>query len=170
MMTVYEIWSKICTHQVTGLMYHFQFADMFYFLGLENLGKDQECHYHEESNSLRKNHCFVLEHHGKVLVHKHAEGVDLIPNAWSKHTVSDVDKATRKSQVAGIFESWMSWETETKELYTEMYFNAKEQHAFADACRIKEMILDVEDELVYIQKCINKLKMCEYSFDAMLSL
>lgn len=170
MMSICEIWSKICTHQVTGLMYHFQFADMFYFLGLNNLGKDQECHYREESDSLRKNHCFVLSHHNKILIHKHAEGVDLIPSAWSKYTVGDVDKSTRKNQVASIFESWMNWELKTKELYTEMYHSAKEQYALADACRIKEMILDVEEELVRIHQCVNKLKMCEYSTESMLSL
>lgn len=169
-MTLYEIWNKICSHQVTGLMYHFQFADMFYFLGLENLGKDQECHYREESDALRKNHCFVMKHHSKILTQKHAEGVDLIPNAWSKYTMSDVDKNTRKSQVASIFESWMAWEMQTKEFYTEMFYRAQELHAVADACRIKEMILDVDEELSYICKCNNKLKMCEYSTEAMLSL
>lgn len=170
MMSVYEIWNKICAHQVTGIMYHFQFADMFYFLGLDNLGKDQECHYLEESDSLRKNHCFVLRHHNRVLIRNHAEGVDLIPSAWSRYTVGDVDKSTRKSQVANIFESWMNWELKTKELYTEMYHNAKDQRALVDACRIKEMILAVEKELVYIHKCFNKLKMCEYSTESMLSL
>ena len=169
-MTVYEIWSKICSHQVTGLMYHFQFADMFYFLGLEKLGKDQECHYCEESDSLRKNHCFVLRHHNKVVTHKHAESVDLIPSAWSKYIMSDVDKTTRKNHVVNIFDTWMKWELQTKELYTEMYNEVTKQQALADACRIKEMILDVEEELVYIHSCLNKLKMCEYSTESMLSL
>ena len=169
-MPMHEIWGKICSHQVTGLMYHFQFADMFYFLGLENLGKEQECHYREESDSLRKNHCFVLKHHNKIAIHRHAEGVDLIPSAWAKYNMGDVDKSTRKNQVMTIFETWMRWETQTKELYTEMYNKAKEKHATVDACRIKEMILDVEDELVRISSCINKLKMCDYSVESMLSL
>lgn len=169
-MPMYEIWSNICSHQVTGLMYHFQFADMFYFLGFDNLGKNQECHYYEESKSLRENHCFILNHHNKIAIHKHAEGVDLIPNAWSKYTMNEVDKSTRKNQVAGIFETWMKWEIQTKELYTEMYTKATEHNAIVDACRIKEMIFGVEEELIYINKCINKLKMCEYSNEAILSL
>ena len=170
MMSLYDIWGKICSHQVTGLMYHFQFADMFYFLGLDNLGKDQECHYREESNSLRENHCFVLKHHGKILTQKHAEGVDLIPSSWIKYTANDVDKSTRKSQVMAIFDSWMNWELKTKELYTEMYDEATNQHALVDACRIKDMIQDVEEELVYIHKCVRTLNMCEHSVEAMLSL
>lgn len=170
MMTLCEIWGKISSHQVTGLMYHFQFADMFYFLGLEALGEDQECHYRKESESLRKNHRFVLEHHNKLIMSKHTEGVDLIPGSWAKYTMDDVDKSTRKSQVASIFDSWLNWELQTKELYTEMYLHAKELHATADSCRIKEMILDVENELVCIHKNINKLKMHEYSTESMLSL
>ena len=169
-MNMYEVWSKISSHQITGLMYHFQFADMFYFLGFNKLGKDQECHYHEESESLRKNHCFVLKHHNKVITVGHAAGVELIPSTWSKHTMDDVDKNTRKNHVTSIFDSWLAWELKTKEFYGEMYNTAMEQHAYVDACRIKEMILDVEDELVHIHECINKLKMHEYSLEAMLSL
>lgn len=170
MMTLYEIWSKVCSHQVTGLMYHFQFADMLYFLGLDKLGADQEEHYRKESDALRENHCFVLRHHSKILMTGHAAGIELIPSAWARYSMSDVDKSTRKSQVASIFDSWANWELQTKELYTEMYQEAKQQHALVDACRLKEMILDVEAELVHIRGCINKLKMCEYSTESMLEL
>lgn len=169
-MTIHDIWSKICSHQVTGLMYHFQFADMFYFLGLDNLGREQECHYQKESDSLRCNHRFVMSHHCKIVSSKTTESVNLIPSTWAKYTMHDVDKSTRKSQVVSILDSWMKWETTTKDLYTEMYLRAKELHAMADACRIKEMILDVEDELARIHKYINKLTMCDYSVEAMLSL
>ena len=169
-MTIYDIWNKICAHQVTGLMYHFQFADMFYFLGLENLGKSQECRYRKESETLRKNHCFVLKHHGKILMQKHAEGVDIIPSSWSKYTASDVDKSTRKSQVTAIFDSWFNWELQTKELYTDMYNKAKEQLAIVDACRIRELLLAVEDEIVHIRSCVQTLNMHDYSTEAMLSL
>lgn len=167
---MYEIWSKVCSHQVTGLMYHFQFADIFYFLGLDNLGKDQECRYHEESKSLRKNHHFVLKHHNKIIVPRRTEGVDLIPSSWAKYSTNDIDKSTRKTQVVSILENWASWELRTKDLYTEMYLKATEQHAVADACRLKEMILSVEDELVRIHEYSDKLKMCDYSTEAMLSL
>ena len=170
MMNIYEIWSRISSHQTTGLMYHFQFADMFYFLGLEKLGKDQDCHYHKESESLRDTHRFVLLHHNKVLIPKHVEGVDLIPGGWIRYAMGDVDRNTRKSQVTSIFDGWLEWENKTKELYTEMRKDAEDQRAIADACRIKELLLDVEDELVYIHKCINTLKMHDYSLEAMLSL
>lgn len=170
MMTLYEIWGKICSHQVTGLMYHFQFADMFYFLGLDNLGKNQECHYREESEALRKNHCFVLKHHSKILTQRHAEGLELIPSVWAKYSANDVDRSTRKSQVIAIFDNWATWEARTKNLYCEMYEEAEKQKAHADACRIKEMILDVEKELEYIQQCRLKLNMCDFSVESMLNL
>lgn len=170
MMNTYDIWSKICSHQVTGLMYHFQFADMFYFLGFDKLGKDQERHYWEESDSLRKNHCFVLKHHCKVIVTNRAESVEVIPSSWSKYVMSDVDKNTRRSHVVSLFDSWATWETKTKEFYTEMYYELKNQHAIADACRVKEMILAVDDELAHVHKCINILKMHDYSLEAITSL
>ena len=170
MMTVYEIWGKVCSHQVTGLMYHFQFADMFYFLGFDNLGKAQECRYESESAALRENHRFVLKYHNKVAMHKHAEGVDLIPSTWAKHVKSDVDKSTRKNQLANVFDTWLAWETQTRDLYSEMYLEAKKQHAIVDACRLKEMLLDVEEELAHVRDSINKLKMHEYSTEAALSL
>lgn len=169
-MNVYEIWNKISSHQVTGLMYHFQFADMLYFLGFDNLGKDQECHYHKESKVIRENHHFVMKHHNKIITSVHIESVELIPSSWSRYTTIDVDKNTRKTQIMNIFNSWLDWEIHTKEFYTDMYNKAKEQHAIADACRIKEMILDVEDELVYIRKCIHKMQMHDYSVEAILSL
>lgn len=169
-MNMYELWSKVCEHQVTGLMYHFQFADMFYFLGLDCLGKEQERHYREESNALRDSHKFVLEHHRKIITENRVENVDLIPSAWTKYTAGDVDKSVRKSQVMSIFDTWLTWETKTRDYYVEMYQKAEEQHAVLDCCRLKELILCVEKELARIQKCINKLKMCDYSPEAMLSL
>lgn len=169
-MSILEVWNKICSHQITGLMYHFQFADMFYFLGLDSLGKDQECHYRSESDSVRKNHCFVLKHHNKLVDARHAESVNLIPSTWARYSMGDVDKNTRKNHVASIFSSWLAWETKTKELYTEMYHKAMEQNAIADACRIKEMILDVEDELVRIRERDNYLRMYEYSVEAQMCL
>ena len=169
-MTVLDIWNKISSHQITGLMHHFQFADTFYFLGLDALGRDQECRYREESDSVRKNHRFVLEHHNKLIDARHAQGVDLIPSNWFKYSISDVDKTTRRTQIAAVFDAWAGWEVKTKELYAEMYYRLTEMHAVADACRVKEMILSVEEELVRIHKCINKLKMHDYSVEAMLSL
>ena len=151
-------------------MYHFQFADMFYFLGLDNLGKDQECHYYDESTTLRKNHCFVRKHHNKILTQRHAEGVELIPSAWAKYSIGDVDKNTRKNQVMSIFETWMNWEVRTKDFYTEMYHKLQDQNAIVDACRVHEMILDVEDELARIHECVNKLKMHDYALEVMLNL
>lgn len=170
MTNLYDLWGKICSHQVTGLMYHFQFADMFYFLGLDNLGKKQECHYREESEALRENHRFVLKHHSKILTQRHAEGVELIPNTWARYTATDVDKGTRKSQVMSIFERWLNWEMQTKELYTDVHTQMMEQHAIVDACRVKDLILAVDEEIKRIHCCVHKLNICEYSAEAMLSL
>ena len=75
------------------------------------------------------------------------EAPDIIPSSWYDHTRDDVDVSTKKNAVKSGLTKWVEWERDTKKLYEQMYKELMELGEVASACKVKELICDVDCEL-----------------------
>lgn len=161
-MNAIEIWSKISDHQIKGIMFHAQMADLFDFLGLHGFKRQQEYHYFDESAKMRGIHRYVINHHNALIPTSRIEDPKTIPSSWTNYTRFDVDKSTRKSSISEALDKWKQWEMTTKAFYSEMFCEFTKEKCIADADKLNELIKDVDQELKGLCRKIIELKAVDY--------
>lgn len=156
-MTVEDIYAKILQHQIKGLMIHEQLANYYDFLGLEGYKRCHEYHYFEENMTFRSVSRYFINHHNKLIPELPVENPKVIPDSWYRYTRDDVDMTTKKNAIKSGLQLWRKWETETKELYEQMYKELMNIDEVASAMKIKELICEVDKELKKVERyCLNK--------------
>ena len=161
-MTIEEIFNKIATHMLDGIMYHDSLMKAYDFIGLWGLGKCHEYHCYEEEINYREwvhyyaTHCFKLIQTDKIAQ------PDIIPENWYKYSAQAVDVGTRRNAVKELMTKWVEWEKDTKKLYEEMYSELTNLREIAVADKVKILINDVADELSWAQKELLKFESIGY--------
>lgn len=128
-------------------MIHAQMADYYDFLGLEGYKRCHEYHFLQESCAYRSVSRYFINHHNMLIPEERIEDPKIIPESWFEHTRDDVDSATKKNAVKSGLTKWVTWERETKKLYEQMYQELMNLGEVASACKVKELICDVDCEL-----------------------
>lgn len=161
-MTIEEIFARIAQHMIKGLMVHIQLSDYFNFLGLSGYQKCHEYHYYDESKNFRHISDYYLKNFNRFITDSHIANPQVIPESWYKYTRQQVDASTRKTSIQGGFDKWISWETETKKLYQDLYKELLNMNEAAAADEIRCLLLDVSEELKNAQQKQLELKMIDY--------
>ena len=161
-MTVDDIYSKIATHMIQGMMFHEQLANYFDFLGLKGYKKCHEYHFFEESKAYRSVCRYFINHHNKLIKTAPVDDPHTIPDSWYKYSRHSVDVNTRKNAVENAIEIWVKWETDTKILYEQSYDELLDIKEAASAFKIKELIEDVDRELEHAECKYIKLKAIDF--------
>lgn len=128
-------------------MIHEQLANYYDFLGLQGYKRCHEYHFLQETCAYRGICRYFINHHNMLIPDERFEAPDVIPSSWYEHTRDDVDIATKKNAVKSGLTRWVTWERETKKLYEQMYQELIKLDEVASACKIKELICDVDCEL-----------------------
>ena len=161
-MTVEEIFNKVATHMVNGLMYHDELAEAFGFLGLYGYSVQQDYHHLEETNNYRRLSHYYSTHYHKLIVLEAIENPHLVPEIWVKYDTFSVDSATRKSAVKDFMTKWIKWERETKQFYTSMRQELVNIGELAAADKLEKYLKDVSDELEQAEKYLIELEAIGY--------
>jgi len=146
-MTCEEIFKGLSEHMVKGLMIHEQLANYYDFLGLYGYRDCHEYHFIHESCMYRKLCRYYVNHYNKLIPEMEFEQVSEIPESWYNHIRQDVDSNTKRNAVKEGLRKWVEWETETKELYCNMYKEMLENGSVASAKFFERFIEDVDHEL-----------------------
>lgn len=146
-MEVSEIYTKLSTHMIKGIMIHDQMANYYDFLGLEGYKRCHEYHMFKEMCNYRSLNRYFINHHNMLIPEEQFENPDVIPESWYKYERQDVDASTKKNAVMSGLDKWVDWERDTKELYEDMYKELCEIGEVASAMKVKEFIEDVDYEL-----------------------
>lgn len=146
-MELAEIYTKLASHMIKGVMFHTQMADYYDFLCLQGYRTCHEYHMYEEMSAYRSLCHYVVNHHDMLIPDERIESPNAIPASWYKHVRQDADVSTKKDAVKEGLVAWVNWETKTKKLYEQMYIELMNLGAVADACEIKKLVMDVDDEL-----------------------
>ena len=157
-MTVEEIFSKISSHMVEGMMHHEQFSDYYDFLGLDGYCCCHTYHYLKETHDRAKLHDFFINKYNKLIPETAVDTKSIIPPAWFSATRFNVDAATKKNGIKTALSEWHKWEKETRDLYVQMYNELIKINEIASAEYITDMICNVEKEIKHAEK-----RMIEYN-------
>ena len=150
-MTVEEVFSTISARAIKGMMVHEQFANYYNFLGLEGYKECHEYHYIEETLSYRDICEYYISHYNKLIPEVQIENPKVIPASWYNHVRQDVDTNTKRNSVKTGLTTWKDWEMNTKKLYEQMFKELMTLNEIAAACKIKELVMNVDKELEKVE-------------------
>ena len=165
-MTVDEVFSKILAHEIEGLMTHDQLANFYDFLDLHGYKRCHEYHFLEEACTMRTVERYYTNHFNKLIKKHPVEDPKVIPDSWYNYGRWDVDTNTKQNALKTGITLWIDWEKKSKKLYEEMYKELCEIGEIAAACKVKELICDVDKELKYAEREGLKLKSIDYNIDS----
>lgn len=161
-MTTDEIFSKVASHMLDGIMIHNEMAKAYDFLGLWGFAKCHTYHTVEEQHSYSSFQHYYASHYFKLLKIDNPQTPTLIPESWYKYNTSAVDVGTKKNTVKDLMTKWVEWERDTKKLYQEMRRELITIDEIAAALELDKYILDVTDELKHAEKKLIKLETLGY--------
>ena len=164
-MTISEIYSNIYSHMIKGMMIHEQLADYYDFLGLEGYKRCHEYHFLLETCAFRGLCRYYINHHNKLIPEQKIDNPDVIPQSWYKYTRQDVDTNTKRNAVKEALNAWVNWEKETKQLYEKSYNELIALNEVASACKIKELIKDVDCELKKAERYLLNKKAIDFDIN-----
>ena len=147
MMTIEEIFAHLNTHMIEGLMTHAQLSDYYDFLGLKGYAICHNYHFYSEGVNYRKVSNYFLTHYQKLIPEQFIPNPKVIPESWYNYTRQDVDEQVRKAAIQTSLDRWEHWESETKKLYETLYQELISMEEIASACYVRDLILDVSEEL-----------------------
>lgn len=168
-MTIEEVFTKIATHMVEGLMFHDQVCMCYDFIGIRRFAKEHRKHYMEESECYRSLLHYYSTHYHKLLKVENIPNPKIIPDSWYKYSTNDVDIATKRNAIREMSEKWIQWEKDTKQLYQEMYCEANALKEVASAFYIEKLIKDVSKELKKAEQLFIDLESIGYDMPTILT-
>lgn len=152
--TVEEIYNEINSRQIAALMFHRQMSDYFDFLGLRGYKRLHEYQYLCESKENLHVSRYYINHHGKLLSDGFRGEVKMIPEAWLTANRMSVGRSTKQKAVEDGFNSYHSWEAETKTVYERYAARLRETGCESDAIFVDCLVEDVDKELKKVERII----------------
>ena len=167
-MTVEEIFKKIATHMVEGLMFHDHMGDYYMFLGLNGYSRCHEYHFFEENAAYHSIKHFYMKKYRKFLTEDKPTEPQVIPATWRQYAIEQVDINTKRNGIKTGIESWVKWETDTQKLYEELYRQLITINEIEASMYVKKLIVDVSNELEYAHYKHIYLKSIDYDLVAIM--
>ena len=162
-MTVEEIFKRLSSHMIEGVMLHDQMADYYDFLNLRGYKRCHEYHAHKEMCDMRCLHRYFINHFNRLIEEDTIPNPNIIPSSWYRYTRQEVDANTKRQAVKQGIEKWVAWETETKDLYQQMYRELMDIGEVAAAEKVSCFICSVDKELKWAQRKHINLVAADYS-------
>ena len=164
-MTNEEIFNKLASHMIEGIMIHDEMSRAYSFLGLEGFSLCHNSHHIEETHNYMHLCQYYSNHYHKLIELEEIPQPKIIPAAWNKYTTMDVDINTKREAVQAMMEKWVTWERDTKKLYQEMYQALWANGEIASVQKISCFICDVDKELEHAEKKWIQLKTVNYDIN-----
>lgn len=157
-MTTDEIFSMLDARGIGGMMFHQQMADYYDFLNMCEY-KDLHCErFIEESKSLRKLHCYYINHYGRLINQKKVDDPEAIPQSWQRYSRDDVGASDRHKFIIAGFEKWITWEKDTKDILSKSLKDLFDNGDYLAAEMLMDRLDDVEEEILMAKRMYIQLK------------
>lgn len=164
-MTVSEIFSDVLNNVLEGVMLHEQLTNYFDFLNMHGLKRLHEYHYLDESANMRGLKRYYINHYNMLPPVETVENPNVIPANWYNYRRQQVDSATKKNAIQNGITLWNDWERKSKKVYEKAYSDLCEIGEIAAACKIKELVCDVDGELKNADRLAIKLETIGYDLN-----
>jgi hypothetical protein len=150
------IFNEIIAHQIEGIMFHDDLADMFDFMALKGYKREHEYHALCEFAEMRGmsrymiNHISHLPNTDNIIVSRETP----IPQSWKATNVTryNVTESDRKSKVKELLTKWVEWEKDTKEFYQKKFKELCDEGYIACADKVNKLVKDVDCELKHAER------------------
>lgn len=160
--TASEVFSKISSRLIEGMMLHDRLADYYDFLGLMGFKRIHEYHFLRDSADLRGVKRYYINHFNMLLPDGEVTPEWNIPESWAGHYREDVRIETKKNAVKAGTEKWSEWAHDTKRLYETCYRDLCDIDEIAAACKVKELIMDADMSAKCADRLSVRLKGMDY--------
>lgn len=110
-----------------------------------------------------------MEHYNKIIIDKPFKNPGVIPDSWYRFSRQDVDASVRKASLKAGFDKWVTWEKETKDMYSQYHKELLALNEIAAAMELKKYIIDVDKELAIAEQKELSLNMIDYDMDVILA-
>lgn len=140
-----EIFSRIATRQINGVMFHEELSNFFSFLGLSGYKRQQENRCADEYLSYRRTLSCYMAVCNRLVMTGNVERQQTIPDSWYNHAQNDMDPETERKAVKEAFTRWTDWERETKKIFEELLPSLQSELLLRS--HLEELIKDVTEEL-----------------------
>ena len=161
-MAASDVFSRINSHMVEGMMLHNQMADYYDFLGLMGFKRLHEYRFLCEATQMRGVSRYYINHYNKLLPPTDVLEPEIVPAGWGKYTRMDVEPSTKRNAIRTCMDKWRKWEFDTKKLYQESYSDLCDIGEVAAACKVKELVADADMELKCADRLCIKLQSVDY--------
>lgn len=162
-MTYTEIFQKISSTFVQGLMFHSELMEIFYFLGLKGYGDFHKKQYKDESKNYLKVIEYYSTHYCSILPNSSIETRNLSPLRKLEGTSrEDLTAVNEKILISDCFRYWVSWEWDVKNTLQNMYNELLKINEAAAAIFVSKFIEDVDNELAKAEKWHFILKQMDF--------
>ena len=162
-MTLEDVFAKLSSHLIEGLMFHDQLSNYFGFLSLCGYEECHKYHYLSESLSYKRVNEYYLKHYNKLIREDKPNNPATIPQSWYKFTRQDVDTNTKKNAVQAGFTKWVTWERDTKSIYEALYKELVNLGNIDASLFVADLIRDVSEELVEAEQYLTDLETDGYN-------
>lgn len=169
-MTVEEIFNKISSHMLEGVMFHADMVKAYDFLGLWGFARCHESHCLEEMQGYCYWSHYFASHYFKLIHNTNDNIPKLVPDGWHKYTTMEVDINTKRTAVKDFMTKWVEWEKETKQLYQDMRQELTNINEVDAAMQLDHYICDVSKELCHAQKKFLKLETLGYDINTIITI
>ena len=157
-MTIEEIFTKLITQKIEGLMYHDEFSKIYEFLNLYGYAELHRYQYIKEAEEYQKLTHYYSSTYYKLPIRDNITQPKIIPDNWYKYNTMAIDIGAKRNAIRELMNKWVEWEKSTKKLYQEMRNQLYVMGEVATALFLDEYIIDVTEELKFAEKKLLQLE------------
>jgi len=149
-MEVSEIFAKLKSHALEGMVFHDEMVRYYAFLGLREHAEKHKKRYEDETEGYRKLCGYYLSRYKELIPEHPMTRPDVIPESWYRYEMRDVDERTRSTAVQNGHDKWMDWEQKTKTFYESMCKELFDKGEVAASMFVAKYVKGVDEELANI--------------------
>ncbi len=161
-MDTQEIFKQTSERLIEGMMVHDSMASYYDFLGLKGYKRVHEYHFLKESIAYRKINRYYINIYSMLIPKGMPKDPAVIPASWKGVKRENVDISTKRNAVKTAIEKYVSWETETKNLYSQLYKELENNQEINACIELEKLIKEVTMELKTASRKHIELKSIDY--------
>lgn len=165
-----EIFEKISTRLIEATMMHSNFDDLLSYLGFQGFARIHDYQYIDETYELRKINKYSVEHLNYLIYNENIAVKKYLPDEFNRFNRTDVNKLDKRDIVRYVIETWVDWETQTKELYGNLRYELDNLHDSASGLYVDKLTESVDYELRRANDILTILLSCDYDLNTMVIL
>lgn len=163
-----EVFNLISNRLVEATMMHNELGDLFTYLGMKGFAKAQDYQFLSENHDMKLVNRYAICNLNCLIDNSNVRTNKYIPSEFKDVSRLEVNSMDKRDLIRSSIETWVSWETETKELYGNWYVELCNNHNIASAVFLDNLIKDVDDELSRASLILVELRSINFDSNSIL--